>query len=115
MPPIVLSALFLLVLAIAGCTTATYEANAVSVGAGATAGGDRSAGARVFAANCATCHGFRGIGGFVGPSLIGESKRMGFGGLVAWIEDPQPPMPRLYPKFLTESQVRDVAAYVESL
>ena len=97
------------------CTTATYEANAVSVGPGATLGGDRTAGSRIFAANCTPCHGAHGEGGVVGPSLIGESNRMGFGGLVSWIEDPQPPMAKLYPKFLTERQVRDVAAYVESL
>jgi hypothetical protein len=40
---------------------------------------------------------------------------MSYGGLVSWIEDPQPPMPRLYPEFLTLSEVRDAAAYVESL
>jgi mono/diheme cytochrome c family protein len=99
----------------AACTTASYEANAVSVGPGATLGGDRAAGARIFAANCAVCHGSGGEGGAIAPALIGESNRMGFGGLVSWIEDPQPPMPKLYPKFLTEAQVRDAAAYVHSL
>ncbi|MBV8530256.1 MAG: cytochrome c [Candidatus Eremiobacteraeota bacterium] len=104
-----------LISTLAACTTATHQANAVSAGTGATLGGDRTAGSRVFVANCATCHGAGGTGGTVGPSLRGESQRMDFGGLVSWIEDPQPPMPKLYPKFLTSAQVRDVAAYVQSL
>jgi mono/diheme cytochrome c family protein len=104
-----------LALQLAACTTATYERNAADVGPGATIGGDRDAGAKVFAASCASCHGVRGAGGGVGPSLRGESDRMSYGTLVSWIEDPQPPMPRLYPAQLDESQVRDVAAYVLSL
>ncbi len=34
---------------------------------------------------------------------------------VAWIKNPQPPMPKLYPSPLSEKDVSDVAAYVESL
>lgn len=104
-----------MLLALAGCTTATYETNGSGPGQGSPVGGDRTAGSLIFAANCQTCHGADGVGGAVGPSLRGESQRMSYGGLVSWIEDPQPPMPRLYPEFLTESQVRDVAAYVASL
>jgi len=40
---------------------------------------------------------------------------MDYAATVSWIEDPQPPMPHLYPKVLTAQEVRDVAAYVESL
>lgn len=105
----------LVALTLAACTTASYGANAVSAGPGATLGGDRKAGAMLFAANCSSCHGAQGAGGGVGPSLWGESRRMDFGTLVSWIEDPQPPMPRLYPRPLGDEQVRDVAAYVESL
>ncbi|HEX3458534.1 MAG TPA: hypothetical protein VHR97_11320 [Candidatus Baltobacteraceae bacterium] len=54
-------------------------------------------------------------GGSIGPSLHEESRRMAYGTLVSWIKDPQPPMPHLYPQILGEAQVRDVAAYVESL
>ena len=102
-------------LLIVGCTTASYGSNAASVGPGATLGGDRAAGAAVFAQNCASCHGVQGAGGGVGPSLRDESRRMDFGTLVSWIEDPEPPMPRLVPGQLTKRQVRDVAAYVLSL
>lgn len=97
------------------CTTATHGGNAVAVGSGATIGGDKEAGAAVFAANCAACHGSLGAGGDVGPSLRGESRRMDFETVASWIEDPQPPMPRLYPSQLSDQQVRDVAAYVQTL
>jgi mono/diheme cytochrome c family protein len=105
----------LLMLLLAACSTASVERQDVSAGTGTTIGGDRTAGAEVFSANCATCHGEGGRGGSVGPSLYGESQRMDYGGLVSWIEAPEPPMPKLYPQFLTPAQVRDAAAYVESL
>ena len=69
----------------------------------------------VFAQNCASCHGSTGIEGGVGPSLRGERKRKTLDELIAWIKDPTPPMPRLYPATLSEQDVRNVAAYVESL
>ena len=105
----------LLAFAVAACTSAGTQTAGPMRGTGATLGGDRSAGAEAFAVNCATCHGANGDGGKVGPSLHGESQRMDYGGLVSWIEDPQPPMPHLYPQFLSEAQVRDLAAYVQSL
>jgi len=105
----------LVALALAACTTATYQANAVAVGPGATLGGDRDAGARIFAAHCASCHGPQGGGGGIGPSLRDESRRLDSDALPGWIKDPEPPMPALYPNPLSERDVRDVAAYVESL
>ena len=91
----------LLILTLAACGSASSQ---------------RMAGAAIFKANCATCHGPTGVeGGTLGPSLRHESRRLGYDAAVSWIEDPQPPMPKLYPKPLSEGQVRDVAAYVESL
>jgi mono/diheme cytochrome c family protein len=98
-----------------GCTTASVEQQESDAGSGATTGGDRIAGARDFAANCAVCHGSNGDGGAIGISLRHEFNRMDFGTLASWIEDPEPPMPRLFPKFLDKQEVRDLAAYVESL
>ncbi len=99
-----------------GCVPATSAKSGETGGTATTLGGDAASGARIFSANCATCHGATGKeGGAVGPSLRNENERMDFGGTVSWIEDPQPPMPALYPKFLSEQQVRDVAAYVQSL
>lgn len=75
---------------------------------------DATRGATIFAQNCAACHGARGQGG-VGPSLIGESARKNFAQAVAWIKHPKPPMPALYPQTLSERDVRNVAAFVETL
>jgi mono/diheme cytochrome c family protein len=108
-------AIALLALAFAACTSAATQSGGARHGTGATIGGDRTAGARIFAANCASCHGNGGEGGSIGPSLREESRRMAYGALVSWIKDPQPPMPHLYPQILSEAQVRDVASYVESL
>ena len=105
----------LFALSVGACTTASYGAGAANAGPGATLGGDKRTGAALFASNCESCHGAQGAGGGVGPSLWAESRRMGFGTLVSWIEDPEPPMPRLFPSALTDAQVRDIAAYVESL
>lgn len=99
-----------------GCAPATSAKSDQTGGTAATIGGDAKAGAHVFSANCATCHGATGKeGGTIGPSLRYENQRMDYGGTVSWIEDPQPPMPALYPTVLSEEQVRDVAAYVQSL
>ena len=101
---------------LAACQPAVGQKNATAGGTAATQGGDRDAGALVFAANCATCHGATGKeGGAVGPSLRHEASRLDYAATAAWIEDPAPPMPKLYPKFLTKTQVLDVAAYVQSL
>ncbi|MDE2460362.1 MAG: c-type cytochrome, partial [Gammaproteobacteria bacterium] len=71
-------------------------------------------GQQIFAANCAVCHGAYGEGG-VGPSLQDESTRKDLDEVIAWIKDPKPPMPKLYPKPLNEADVQAVAAYVETL
>ncbi len=97
------------------CAPATVARGDTAAGTATTLGGDKRTGAEIFAVNCATCHGANGEGGPIGVSLRGENMRMSFGGTVSWIEDPQPPMPKLYPQFLTRAQVRDLAAYVDSL
>jgi mono/diheme cytochrome c family protein len=103
--------------------TASSEPSAASSGAmssGATAAsvasaGDPAKGSAIFAANCAGCHGAGGAGGGVGPSLHGEKNRKNTSAAIAWIKNPAPPMPKLYPSPLSEKDVSDVAAYVESL
>lgn len=77
--------------------------------------GDATRGAAIFTQNCAMCHGAKGAGGGIGPSLKNEKSRKDFAAAVAWIKDPKPPMPKLYPSPLGEKDVDDVAAYVESL
>ncbi|HEY0383374.1 MAG TPA: cytochrome c [Candidatus Elarobacter sp.] len=77
-----------------------------------TAQGDAGHGKTVFAANCARCHAAEGG---IGPSLKNEKSRKNYAQTVAWIRDPQPPMPKLYPDTIGANDVADVAAYVQSL
>lgn len=77
--------------------------------------GSVAAGAKVFSANCASCHGVGGKNGNVGPSLAGVGLKAG---QVAYmVKNPQgvdksSGMPKLP---LTSQQIADVAAYVASL
>ncbi len=77
--------------------------------------GDSKHGSAIFGQNCSSCHGAGGVGGGIGPKLVGEKGRKDYNAAIAWIKNPQPPMPKLYPAPLSESDVADVAAYVESL
>ena len=77
--------------------------------------GDATHGKSIFTANCASCHGATGTEGGVGPSLKNEKSRKNYAQTVAWIKNPQPPMPKLYPSPLGEKDVADVAAYVQTL
>jgi mono/diheme cytochrome c family protein len=71
-------------------------------------------GEKLYAANCASCHGAAGQGG-IGPELQGENTRKDTAGTLFWIKNPILPMPALYPKPLNEQDAAAVAAYVESL
>lgn len=77
--------------------------------------GDPKHGAAIFAQNCSSCHGNDGAGGGIGPVLKNEKSKKKYDAAVSWIKNPQPPMPKLYPAPLSESDVNDVAAYVETL
>lgn len=68
-------------------------------------------GSRLFAANCASCHGGAGEGG-AGPRLIGTS--LSANQIVVWIKNPDPPMPRLYPSALSDDDVSAIADYVHT-
>ncbi|MBV8499018.1 MAG: PQQ-binding-like beta-propeller repeat protein [Candidatus Eremiobacteraeota bacterium] len=71
-------------------------------------------GTAIFAANCAVCHGTAGAGG-TAPSLKGERHHKNLAQAITWIQNPAPPMPKLYPNPLSQSQVEAVAKYVETL
>ena len=94
-----------------GGAAATPDAD----GAGKVLAGDPAHGKQIFTQNCAQCHGATGTEGGVGPSLKSEKSRKDTAAAVAWIKNPQAPMPKLYPSPLDEKDVADVAAYVESL
>ena len=77
--------------------------------------GDPDRGKYIFSANCARCHGATGVEGGIGPSLKRERERKNYAAAVAWIKDPKPPMLKLYPAPLDDTDVENVAAYVEKL
>lgn len=72
-------------------------------------------GQEIYARECEACHGRQGAGTQIGPSLKNERLRRSYQTVRDIVNDPQPPMPKLYPGRLTENQVKDVTAYVESL
>jgi len=72
------------------------------------------AGAVIYSANCAACHGASGQGG-VGPALRGESSRKDASAVAAFVKNPAGVMPKLDPGMLSDSDVNAVAAYVETL
>jgi mono/diheme cytochrome c family protein len=137
-PLALLSAGAIAALIVAGCaksadqssatTTTTTTASAPAAPAATSAGsattaskmsgaaqGDATHGKSVFTANCAGCHGATGIEGGAGPTLKNEKSRKNYAQAVAWIKDPLPPMPKLFPDTISAKDVADVAAYVESL
>jgi mono/diheme cytochrome c family protein len=94
---------------------ATSTTGAASSMSGAAAQGDPARGKAIFAANCASCHGATGTEGGVGPSLKNEKSRKNYDQTIAWIHNPTPPMPKLWPSPLNDKDVQNVAAYVQSL
>jgi mono/diheme cytochrome c family protein len=134
-PPALLGAAAIAALIAAGCakgsdqssstTTTTTTASAPAAPGATSAGsatassklsgsaqGDAAHGKTVFAQNCARCHGAEGG---VGPALKNEKSRKNYAQTAAWIKNPLPPMPKLYPDTISEKDVADVAAYVQSL
>jgi mono/diheme cytochrome c family protein len=77
--------------------------------------GDAAHGKKLFTQDCASCHGSTGREGGIGPSLKNEKLRKNNSQTIAWIKDPQPPMPKLYPASLSDKDVADLAAFVQSL
>lgn len=61
--------------------------------------------------NCEKCH----VSAPVGPPLANEKSRKDLGAVITFVKDPAPPMPKLYPSPLSDRDVNDVAAYVETL
>jgi mono/diheme cytochrome c family protein len=96
-------------------TTTATSAPAATTGAMSVTPSDAGHGKSIFSARCATCHGAAGEGGGVGPSLKNEKSRKNYEKTIVWIKNPQPPMPKLFPQPLSEKDVDDVAAYVQTL
>jgi len=79
-----------------------------------TVAGDAARGGDLYASNCASCHGFDGTA-MHDHDLRKAAQAKTVDELEAWIRDPKPPMPRLFPSTLDETEVRDLAAFVHSL
>jgi ubiquinol-cytochrome c reductase cytochrome c subunit len=65
----------------------------------------------VFASYCAKCH----VSAPIGPPLANVKGHETLAATIAQIKNPAPPMPKLFPSSLSEQDVDDVAAYVQSL
>ncbi|HEY4439323.1 MAG TPA: cytochrome c [Candidatus Elarobacter sp.] len=98
-----------------GSASTTSAAPSSTSGAATTALGDAAHGKQIFSTNCASCHGATGVEGGIGPSLKGEKAKKNYDQTIAWIHDPKPPMPKLWPSPLNDKDVQDVAAYVQTL
>jgi len=68
-------------------------------------------GRTLFVENCQKCHGAAPIG----PGLLNVKARLTVQRTVDFIKNPAPPMPKLYPAPLSDGDVADVAAYVQTL
>lgn len=106
---------FTLLILATGCASHRAVTATSSDAAPAAATADPHRGRQVFANKCAACHGSNGQGGSIGPALRNERSRKNLAQTQAWIKDPDPPMPKLYPAELTAKDVADVAAFVQSL
>jgi ubiquinol-cytochrome c reductase cytochrome c subunit len=118
MSPRIAAVTFALLAAVSAAAGCARHSTAKSASAAATSripGADLAHGKAVYEAQCAACHGERGAGGAVGPPLQNENARRPYRSVYAIVLDPAPPMPKLYPGRITQSDVRDVSAYVESL
>jgi len=81
----------------------------------AVATSDRSPGAALFAKNCQVCHSSSQDAMRIGPSLAHEGRKRTLAQIVQAIEEPDPPMPKLYPGTLSDRDVSDIADYVKTL
>jgi mono/diheme cytochrome c family protein len=81
----------------------------------AVASTDRGRGATLFAKNCLVCHNASANALRIGPSLANEGHKRTLAQIVRAIEEPDPPMPKLYPGTLSEQDVSDIAVYVKTL
>jgi alcohol dehydrogenase (cytochrome c) len=78
------------------------------------AGSNIARGRELYTQNCAACHGPTGEGGS-GKSLKGLQGRLSVDATVDRLQNPKPPMPKLFPSPLAEEAMRDIVAYIRTL
>jgi ubiquinol-cytochrome c reductase cytochrome c subunit len=80
-------------------------------GAGA---GDAERGKAIFLKDdCYTCHGTTGAGGVAGPQLAHQGLNVDI--IKQQIRNPQTQMPSYSDKILSDAEIADIAAYIQSL
>jgi ubiquinol-cytochrome c reductase cytochrome c subunit len=82
-----------------------------NAGAPAPESAEIARGRAIFATNCVKCH----VSAPIGPSLTNIKAHSTLAATTAQIKNPVPPMPKLFPSTLSEQDVNDVAAYVQTL
>lgn len=102
-------------LAVTGCSHRSRSGSVATANATTRTTASAARGAALFATQCAACHGDAGKGARIGPALAGERKHKDAEAVRAFILEPDPPMPKLYPSVLSAQDVDDLTAYVETL
>ena len=74
---------------------------------------DIAAGRRLYARNCAGCHGGDREGG-AGPDLRNEGQKRDAGAVARLLAAPPPGMPKLVPQPISETEANAIAAFVVS-
>jgi ubiquinol-cytochrome c reductase cytochrome c subunit len=115
--PVVSAAILAVGLALTGGLYAAFTATSASAEVDLTSPAVIEEGAKLFAANCATCHGQQAQGTQNGPSLIGVGAaavdfQVGTGRMPMAANSAQAPVK---PVVFTDEQVKALAAYVASL
>ncbi len=115
--PAVSAALLVLGLLVTGGAYAAFSASTASAEVDLQSQQVITEGQKLFAANCATCHGQQAQGTEAGPSLIGVGSaavdfQVGTGRMPMQAQGPQAPEK---PVQFTDEQVKALAAYVASL
>ncbi|MDH2909160.1 MAG: cytochrome c [Candidatus Eremiobacteraeota bacterium] len=77
--------------------------------------GDGSRGRSVYLRRCAACHGADARGTRLGPALRALKSSWNVKRIFGAIEEPEAPMPKLYPSQLTRRELADVAAYIDDI
>src|SRR5207248_144188 len=77
-------------------------------------GYDVARGRDLYEQNCSACHGPTGEGG-TGKSLKSLHSRLTVDATIERLQNPQAPMPKLFPSPLGERAMRDIVAYIRSL
>jgi mono/diheme cytochrome c family protein len=101
-----------IVFSMAACARHGAHPAATASAAPTTLSASASRGETLYDAQCAICHSPNAPGAQIGVSLAGEGHKRTFAQIVAAIDDPSPPMPKLT---LSRQDEDDLAAYVEQL